>query len=246
MFTTAIVVLVFSAIQSLFGMGLLVFGTPTMLLFGNDFSFTLATLLPPSITISSLQLFKDRDNIDRKMAMNFIIFCLPFVALSLGYYLYTKIKLKLELGVAIFLIISLLLRTVPSFEKRMQEVVLQFQKPFLVVMGVVHGFTNMGGALLSVFSSSQYTSKEKVLNCVAFCYLFFALFQIIVLAIFQPEVFSINTLLFSLAAAIIYLTLGRFLFSSTSQSFYKNLFSGFMLIYAILLVIKGLGLMPHK
>ena len=246
MLTTAAVVLVFSVIQSLFGMGLLVFGTPTMLLLGHKFSFTLATLLPPSITISSLQLFKDRDNIDRKMAINFLIFCLPFVVLSLSYYLYTKVKFKLEFGVAIFLIVSLLLRTVPSFEAMMQKLVLQFQKPFLVVMGVVHGFTNMGGALLSVFSSSQYTSKEKVLNCVAFCYLFFAIVQTIVLALFQPEIFSLNTLFFSVAAAIIYLTLGRFLFTSTSQTFYKNLFSGFMLIYAILLVIKGLGLMPHK
>ena len=246
MLTTAAVVLVFSVIQSLFGMGLLVFGTPTMLLLGHDFSFTLATLLPPSIMISSLQLFKDRDNIDRKMAMNFVIFCLPFVVLTLSYYLYTQVKLKLEFGVAIFLVVSLLLRTVPSFEAMMQNLVSRFQKPFLVIMGVVHGFTNMGGALLSVFASSQYTSKEKVLNCVAFCYLFFAIVQTIVLAIFKPEVFSITTLGFVAAAAVIYLTLGRFLFTNTSQTFYKNLFSGFMLIYAILLVIKGLGLMPHK
>lgn len=246
MLTTAAVVLVFSVIQSLFGMGLLVFGTPTMLLLGHEFSFTLATLLPPSIMISFLQLFKDRDNIDRKMAMNFVIFCLPFVVLSLSYYLYTKVKLKLEFGVAIFLIISLLLRTVPSFEQMMQKLVVKFQKPFLLIMGVVHGFTNMGGALLSVFASSQYTSKEKVLNCIAFCYLFFATVQTIVLAVFQPEIFSINTLFLTLAAAIIYLTLGRFLFTNTSQTFYKNLFSGFMSIYAILLVIKGFGLMPYE
>lgn len=95
-------------------------------------------------------------------------------------------------------------------------------------------------------SECLHSNKGKVLNCLAFCYLFFAIVQTIVLVLFQPEIFSLNTLFFSLAAAIIYLTLGRFLFTSASQTFYKNLFSGFMLIYAVLLVIKGLGLMPHK
>ena len=245
MVTTA-VVLFFSVIQSLFGMGLLVFGTPTMLLLGFDFDHTLATLLPPSIVISSLQLYKDRKNIDRKMAINFALFCLPFVVLSLSFYLYTKVKFKLEFGVAIFLLVSLLLRTVPSFEEWMRQLISSFQKPFLTIMGVVHGFTNMGGALLSVFASSQYTSKEKVLNCVALCYLSFAVVQTIVLVIFAPHLFPAEDALLCLAAGAIYLTLGRFLFASASQSFYRNLFSGFMFIYAVLLILKGLGLMPHK
>ena len=97
---TIAVVLFFSVFQSLLGMGLLVFGTPTMLLLGFDFDYTLVSLLPPSIIISSLQLYKDHKNIDKKMAINFVFFCLPFVILCLSLYLYTEVKFKLEFGVA--------------------------------------------------------------------------------------------------------------------------------------------------
>lgn len=75
---------------------------------------TLASLLPPSLIISSLQLYKYRKNIDREMAMNFAIFCLPFVVLCLSFYLYIKIKFYFEFGVAFFLLVSLLLLTLPS------------------------------------------------------------------------------------------------------------------------------------
>ena len=42
--------------QSLFGVGLLLFGTPIFLLLGNNFESTLILILPVSITISLLQL----------------------------------------------------------------------------------------------------------------------------------------------------------------------------------------------
>ena len=50
-----VVVVVFATVQSLFGVGLLVFGTPTLLLLGYSFESTIAVLLPASITISFLQ-----------------------------------------------------------------------------------------------------------------------------------------------------------------------------------------------
>lgn len=243
---TIAVVLFFSVFQSLLGMGLLVFGTPTMLLLGFDFDYTLVSLLPPSIIISSLQLYKDHKNIDEKMAINFVFFCLPFVILCLSLYLYTEVKFKLEFGVAFFLLVALLLRTVPSFEEWMKQIISSFQIPFLVVMGIIHGFTNMGGALLSVFASCQYTTKEKILNCVALCYLFFAFCQIGVLLILKPHLFRPEFALFCLMAGAVYLTLGKSLFARTSEFYYKNLFSIFMFIYAILLILKGLGLIPNK
>src|SRR5260221_11193198 len=48
-------VLVLAAVQSVFGVGLLVFGTPTLLLLGLPFPEVLAYLLPCSVVISTLQ-----------------------------------------------------------------------------------------------------------------------------------------------------------------------------------------------
>ena len=47
--TIGIVVAVLTVIQSLFGMGLLVFGTPTLILLGVDFTEALLILLPCSM-----------------------------------------------------------------------------------------------------------------------------------------------------------------------------------------------------
>ncbi len=53
--TVVVTVLVLAVVQSVFGVGLLVFGTPTLLLLGYPFDQVLAYLLPCSILISALQ-----------------------------------------------------------------------------------------------------------------------------------------------------------------------------------------------
>ena len=56
-----LLILILIAIQSIFGVGLLLFGTPSFLLFGYDFANTINILMPVSITISSLQFFKSKE-----------------------------------------------------------------------------------------------------------------------------------------------------------------------------------------
>ena len=53
-----LIVFIFSIIQSIFGVGLLLFGTPTLLLLGYSYEVTLWTLLPASITISIIQIVR--------------------------------------------------------------------------------------------------------------------------------------------------------------------------------------------
>jgi hypothetical protein len=49
------IVVVLAAVQSVFGVGLLVFGTPLLLLMDLQFPTVLAYLLPCSLTISAMQ-----------------------------------------------------------------------------------------------------------------------------------------------------------------------------------------------
>ena len=57
-FDIALVILLTAFIQSIFGTGVLLFGTPILLIIGYDFFFVLSVLLPPSILINFLQLKK--------------------------------------------------------------------------------------------------------------------------------------------------------------------------------------------
>ena len=53
-----LIIFILIVVQSIFGVGLLLFGTPTFLLIGYDFANTINILMPVSISISMLQFFR--------------------------------------------------------------------------------------------------------------------------------------------------------------------------------------------
>ena len=77
------VILAAAAIQSLFGVGVLLVVTPWMLLLGMDFAPTLQLLLPISLTIHVLQLTRDHGHIDRPILRRISTLTLPAIAMAL-------------------------------------------------------------------------------------------------------------------------------------------------------------------
>ena len=69
-------------VQSIFGVGLLLFGTPSLLVLGYDFANTINILMPVSITISLMQFFRSEIS-DRNFIKEYNLFCLPFLILFL-------------------------------------------------------------------------------------------------------------------------------------------------------------------
>ena len=69
-------------IQSVFGVGLLLFGTPSFLILGYDFANTINILMPVSITISILQFYKSKVK-DQKFINEYNLYCLPFLVIFL-------------------------------------------------------------------------------------------------------------------------------------------------------------------
>jgi uncharacterized membrane protein YfcA len=237
----ASIIIFFSIIQSLFGMGLLVFGTPTLILLGHSYLECLAYLLPPSITISTFQVIKN-NSLDKKTYLKIFTYCLPMIFIGLFFQTKLEIKLNLELFIAIVLFISVLSNAIPKLKLKLKKTISTNSNVFLMIMGVVHGLTNMGGGLLSVFSNSQYKNKEQIRQCVSFCYLWFGIVQILVILSLRPELIGKMNPGMCLAASLIYLTLGRYLFALTSRDTYKQLFNFFMAIYACLLSSRATGL----
>ena len=139
-------------IQSIFGIGLLLFGTPTFLILGYDFLNTLSFLLPISITISLLQLIGFQ-TLNKKIIFEYNLFCLPFLVLFLIIALNFKDVLNFKFYVAIILIISSILSLQKDTFLPLKKNVLKYKKFILIFIGSIHGLTNMGGGLLSIFSS---------------------------------------------------------------------------------------------
>ena len=91
--------------QSLFGVGLLLFGTPIFLLLGNNFESTLILILPVSITISLLHLVYHKNSRNYHI-LEFNYYCLPFLFVFLMINIYLGELINIKLYVSILLIIS--------------------------------------------------------------------------------------------------------------------------------------------
>lgn len=234
-------VLLFSLIQSLFGMGLLIFGTPTLLLMGLDFSETLATLLPASITISLIQFLEDR-SVEPRFARQFALWCLPSLGLGLFAFLRfaPNVPLELALGGMMFAFASL--RLLPQLSAWIGDVVRRHSQAFMVIMGTVHGLSNLGGGVLSMVASAHFTEKVEIRRTIAFCYLCFASIQILILLVLRPGIFGATHLLAMAFAGTVYVLLGRRTFRFMPQTAYERMFLLFMFAYALVLCGRGSGL----
>jgi hypothetical protein len=147
-----IIIFVLAGFQSVFGVGLLLFGTPIFLFIGYDFESTLILLLPISISISFLQIIYQKSSI-KSLVSEYNLFCLPFLVLFLVVAINLGSIVDIRIYVSIFLIISSIVILNKNRIVRMNKYLLKYRKFYLVLIGSIHGFTNMGGGFLSLFST---------------------------------------------------------------------------------------------
>ena len=230
-----ITIAAFSVVQSLFGVGLLVFGTPTLLLVGYSFEETIAFLLPSSVLISLMQSVQGRHHI-RELRSSVLIYCVPFIVVGLALVLSDTLNLDVRVLVGAALIFS----AVTWLDQRVLEWLARLLKrhtPFYLMMtGFVHGFSNMGGGFLTIFVGTLYTDKEDTRANIAFGYLVFASSQIAVLLVVQPQAFSIISLLLAAVAIGTYLSIGNAAYAKSSVTLYQRLITAFMLAYGVVLI----------
>jgi len=98
------VVAVLAVVQSVFGMGLLVFGTPTLLLIGLNFSEALGWLLPASIAISTIQTIADPTRARTVWQGGNMLLCLISLVASLTFALWLGLHARLDLAVGLTMI----------------------------------------------------------------------------------------------------------------------------------------------
>ena len=86
-FQEIIILVILIIFQSTFGVGLLLFGTPTFLYFDYSFSQTLHLLLPLSFIISLIQFTNSKEK-EKSFISKFNLFTLPSLTISLIIILY--------------------------------------------------------------------------------------------------------------------------------------------------------------
>jgi len=234
------VIAALSVVQSIFGMGILVFGTPTLLLLGYDFATTLTILLPASFAISLLQVIEGRSE-HVPISKNLYLLCLP--AICIGLWL-SSLGPAIEWTntlVGTVLVLSALVRIVPKMRNALVVLLQRFFPTYHTVMGLVHGLTNLGGALLAILASTTGSGKVAVRHIVAHYYLMFSTMQMLFLGVFLGlfDGFLINLLGAAVSAAI-YLFVGRRIFSRASNPAFNAAMTVFMAAYGLVVISRPL------
>jgi len=235
-----IIISITAIIQSIFGTGVLLFGTPLLLIFGYSFHFALIILLPTSILISLLQLKDNFINVDINYYKKLIIYCIPFIIISLYYS--GIISTQINYFIGILLVIISLKNSIRLIDRLLKFLNL-YENIYFILMGVLHGITNLGGSLLSASIFNKDFSKATKRSTIAICYLSMAIIQIITLPLIinKDDLFTIINMPYWLLGPVVFFLVDKYIYLKIDDQKYIHYSNTFLFIIGLLLIIKALN-----
>ena len=235
-----VIIIILSIIQSVFGIGLLIIGTPLLLILNYDFFNSLNILLPCSILISILQISNSRfiKNTNKKI----IFLSLPLIVFGIFiifyYKLYINFKIFIGFGILSVLGIKFILN-----KDLISHIIKKNKKIIFMFIGLFHGLTNAGGSLMSLyFQELIKKNKIKLQSYIAFSYFFFATTQYLFLNIFSNKIIfnatNIELLMLSAASYMI----GKKIFLNLNLRKYLTILNFIIFLSSVSLILSGLEL----
>ena len=233
-----ITVAVSSFIQSIFGVGVLLFGTPLLMLQGYDFFQAVIVLLPISLLINLSQIVKDHKSVDIAFYKKIIVYTIPFIVIFLTVLNETKINIGLLISVLLLLVAT------KDFSTRVNNfvnLVVRRERSYFILMGIVHGLTNLGGPLLTVAVHSKGYGKRTTRATVAASYATFATFQIVTLFFSNFDLdIKLSTIALSMSVGLtMFIVTEKIVYANIGAENYRRLFAAFIFLSGALLFVKS-------
>ncbi len=233
-----LIVAILAVVQALFGMGILVFGTPTLLLLGFEFTTVLGLLLPASMSISTIQVLTTRQIALPVPERRTMLICAIAIGASLVFLMQVHVEVRANLLIGFAMVCAALARYSSSLQDRIRLFVQRSRLLYVAVMGILHGLTNMGGALLAIYAATTYHDKEQMRTIISRYYLLFGVIQLCTLAIFSPSSLSGAGLIAAPVAIAMYYVIGNVLFRRAQSNSYDKAMTAFIGAYGAVVLIK--------
>ena len=229
-----VIIIVLSVFQSIFGVGLLIIGTPIFLQLGYDFYSVLNIILPFSIIVSFLQFITDKSE-DSIFKRDFFIISVPSLMTSLVILKYFYGDLDIEKVVAFVMIIFSIVNILVLRQYLKLKTNRLLIKLSLVVLGLLHGLTNLGGSLLTLISSSISKEKIEIRGNISFGYLIFGVIQLSFIVFFTDSFVLSNPIYFIIPILAFFVS--QKLYQVASSMSFSLTLNTFVLIYGIYILI---------
>jgi len=230
------IIFLFSVVQSIFGVGVLLFGTPTLIFLGYSYIETLWIVLPSSIVISTFQIIYDYRLICLKKPVFF--FTLPAIIIGLVVVIVYEDSIDLSKIIGGGLLFVALIRISGNLREYLLRIIKKNIGLYYLGMGLVHGISNMGGGPLSVLMTSLYSDKDKIRSNVAYVYLLFGISQLAVLFIMRIDTLPVIYIMPPVISLVAYFSVGRVLSNYIDDNKYQYLITIFIFIYGVLGFIR--------
>jgi len=237
-----LIVAVTAVIQSIFGAGVLLIGTPVMLLLGYDFVDILIVLLPISIALNVMKMTKYHAHIDLELLRKVIWLALPPIAVFL--FLVTHVRINIGLIIGPFLLF-IAFKSISTTVEQILDRLMAYENVYLLTVGMVHGTSNLGGSLLTALIHHKHYPKDVARVTIATCYCSFAVVQLLTLGVFSRQEIDIplfGNIIYMLVAAVIFELIDATFFDQIEQEKYRHIFAGFLAFSGLVLITKSLVL----
>ena len=104
-------------------------------------------------------------------------------------------------------------------------------------MGLVHGLTNLGGALLTILAAATSNEKTVIRYTIARYYLAFGIVQLLYLALFEGMLVALFSNVFNGAIALaVYLVVGNRLFHGLDGKRFDKALTVFIGLYGLAII----------
>lgn len=233
------IVVVTSFIQSIFGVGVLLFGTPLLLLRGYSFIDAVIVLLPISLAINLIQIAKDYRGADWNFFKRILVYTIPFVVFFL--FLVTQVEINIGLMIGIFLLF-VAAKDYSSNIYRVIKFLVRHEKVYLIAMGIIHGLTNLGGSMLTAIVHSKEYNKQTTRTTVALSYATFAVFQILTLLVssLNVDIEFTGLGIYIIVGIVVFMFTEKLIFMEIENKNYSKYFAVFLFVSGLFLSVKSI------
>ena len=231
-----LIIVLLSIFQSVFGIGLLIIGTPTFLLLGYNFFDVLNILLPFSITISLLQVIYSKE-IDSGFNKKILLYCIPSLILALS------ILVKYENNIDFILLISftIIFFSILNLSKFKNIIFNDSNERInisLIILGLIHGFTNLGGSFFTLICANINKQKKLIRHNIANGYLILGVAQLLFINIFYKTLIISN--LYYLYIPILSFFVAQYFYNKINSQLFSKILNITVLLYGIYIFLNNL------